>query len=84
MQFGHGGQFHSRSALTFRCATFLKPPMPATANSQTLPPMPLRSADSDDPADTDSFPQTGKNKKNLTGDTLLTSILHGDKSMFQK
>lgn len=25
-----------RSALTFRCAPFLKPPMPATANSQTL------------------------------------------------
>lgn len=31
MQCGHGGQFRSRSGLTFRYAAFLNPPSPATA-----------------------------------------------------
>jgi len=31
MQFSQGGQFRSRSGLTFRCAAFLNPPNPATA-----------------------------------------------------
>lgn len=31
IQFGHGGQFRSRSVLAFRCASLLRPPKPATA-----------------------------------------------------